>query len=161
MSTLAAQLSFISLSWVKMTDSFTVWVYLHGVLTCNMTIITTFDITLFIQSLLKLCHWLSCNRLRLIKFDTKKCKILKDFRSWKKIRFFRQIGYISDKYHWYRYIIDLYHANPANCVLMWWFGRYSERKNRKLPIVTTALLFDDPSPANPRKYRHKSNLART
>ena len=30
---------------VKMTDSFTVLVYLHGVLTCNMIIIATFDFT--------------------------------------------------------------------------------------------------------------------
>jgi len=28
-----------------MTDSFTVLVYLHGVLTCNMTIIATFGFT--------------------------------------------------------------------------------------------------------------------
>jgi len=38
---------------------------------------------------------------------------------------------------------------------MWRFGRYSERKKRKLPFTTTPLPFEAPSPANPCEYTQK------
>ena len=51
--------------------------------------------------------------------------------------------------------------NIINVALdMNWFGRYSERKERKSPFSTTPLSFDPPSPANPREYPHKAYLAR-
>jgi len=36
---------------------------------------------------------------------------------------------------------------------------YRAKDARKSPLTTTPLLFDAPSPANPREYTHKSYLA--